>query len=554
MSNRRILSLWFPRLGAERAIRREPHLDRTPFALVREVGNAQVLASLSPRASAAGLSRGQPLRDAHAVCADLVTRTEVAHRDAAFLGALHRWAGKFSPWVAPEPPEALVIDLTGCAHLFGGEAALVAQVETDCADLGLSVRAGIADTLGAAWALARHAGGGAGSHRSGDAIDQEARATRSRAVKRRHWERGGAASTAPAPTADAATRIAPVGQAHGALAPLPVAALRLPAETVEALARLGLRRIGDLSGQPRAALARRFGTGLVHRLDQALGSAPEPVSPAPPTDRFAVRMTLPDPIGLEDDVTAALDRMLPQLCARLERAGRGVRTLRLEAHRTDQSMEWRHVSLARPAHRADRLRPLLQVKAAEIDAGFGIDMLRLEAIRHEPVHARSAVGHLDAGRAVSDRLRAGAGLDDLVGRLGARLGLEAITRVHPAESHVPEKSALILAAAWSEPARSWPRRASRPLVLWRPEPLGGAEALDGSVAPARLRWRGCDLAVVHAAGPERIAPEWWLDDPDWRTGLRDYWRIDTDAGERLWVFFAHGAALSPGWFCHGRFA
>ncbi|SLN20795.1 DNA polymerase IV [Roseivivax jejudonensis] len=551
MSNRRILSLWFPRLGAERAIRLDPGLDRAPFALVREDGNAQVLASLSARASEAGLHRGQPLRDAHAMCGELLTRPAVPHREAAFLGALHRWAGKFSPWVAQEPPEGLVIDLTGCAHLFGGEADLMAQVEADCADLGLSVRAGLADTLGAAWALARHAGHGAGSHRSGDAIEQEARATRAKAGKRRHWERGGAAPATAAGSAGSG-RIAPPGRAHGALAPLPVAALRLPDETVESLARLGLRRVRDLTGQPRASLARRFGTGLVQRLDQALGAAPEPISPVAAPPRLAVRMTLPDPIGLEADVIAALDRMLPQLCRRLEDAGRGARTLRLEAHRTDQSMEWRHVSLARPSHAEDRMRPLLVTAAAEIDAGFGIDMLRLEAIRHEPVHARAKVGHLDAGRAVAERLAAGDGIDDLIARLGTRLGLEAITRVHPAESHLPEKGALTLAAAWSEPAPAWPVGGpARPLLLWRPEPVTGAEAPD---LPARLRWRGRAHTILHADGPERIAPEWWLDDPDWRTGQRDYWRVETEAGERLWLYYAHGGTMSAGWFCHGAFA
>ncbi|ETX13769.1 DNA methylase [Roseivivax halodurans JCM 10272] len=552
MTNRRILSLWFPRLGAEQAMRLDPGLESVPFALVREEGNAQFLSSLSLAASEAGLYRGQPLRDAHAVCADLVTRPEAPHRIAAFLNTLHRWAGKFSPWVAPEAPEALVIDLTGCAHLFGGETALLAQVEQDCADLHLTVRAGIADTLGAAWALARYAGSGAASHRSGDAIDQEARATRARAGKRRHWERGGATPVHTGSRA-AAARIAAPGTARSALGPLPVAALRLPPETVEALARLGLRRIGDLTGQPRATLARRFGTGLVLRLDQATGAAPEPISPATAPERFAVRMTLPDPIGLEEDVMAALSCMLPRLCQRLERAGRGARTLRLEAHRTDQSMEWRHVGLARPSAAEDRLRTLLAMKAAEIDAGFGIDMLRLEALVHEPLQLRDKIGHLEAGRAVAERLRAGGGIDDLIGRLGARLGMEAITRVHPAESHIPEKGATVLAAAWSDPAIFWPRRPRpRPLMLWRPEPLIGTG--DSPALPRRIRWRGRDLALAWGEGPERIAPEWWLDDPDWRSGQRDYWRVQTDAGDRLWLYYAHGAAMSPGWFCHGAFA
>ncbi|MHA6324678.1 Y-family DNA polymerase [Roseivivax sp. CAU 1753] len=551
MPNRRILSLWFPRLGAERLIRQDPLLGDLPFATVRDLGNAQVLGALSLRASAAGLYPGQPLRDAHAATADLLTRLANPHREAAFLGVLHRWAGKFSPWVAREEPDALVIDLTGCAHLFGGEAALLDQVSLDCTDLGLSVRAGIADTLGAAWALARYGEAEAGSHRSGDAVDQEARATRSRAGKRRHWERGGVPPSIATAEARSA-RIAPPGKTYGALAPLPVTALRLADETVDQLARLGLRRIGDLAGQPRASLARRFGKGLVYRLDQAMGAAPEPISPAAPPDRFSVRLSLPDPIGREDDLLAGLDRMLPRLCDTLRKKGRGARQLRLEAYRADQSMQWLNVGLARASHDPERLRPLLAMKLSEIDAGFGIDMLRLEATMHEPIHARDPVGHAEAGRVVAARLSGQTALDDLVGRLGARLGLEAITRRHPAQSHIPEKSALTLAAAWSEPASEWPRApVPRPLLLWRPEPVHAADHPD---PPARFRWRGRDFTATGAEGPERIAPEWWLEEPDWRSGQRDYWRVDTDRGDRLWLYYAHGGALSSGWFCHGSFA
>ena len=153
MSNRRILSVWFPRLAAERMIRRDPLLAGRSFAVVWDTGQMQVLASLSAPAQQAGLYVGQPLRDAHAMCADLITRLANPHAEAAFLATLHRWAGKFSPWVASEAPDALVIDLTGCAHLFGGEGQLLEQIEAECEQLGLSVHLGIADTLGAAWAF-----------------------------------------------------------------------------------------------------------------------------------------------------------------------------------------------------------------------------------------------------------------------------------------------------------------------------------------------------------------------------------------------------------------
>ncbi|MDT8858073.1 DNA polymerase Y family protein [Paracoccaceae bacterium Fryx2] len=551
MAHRRILSLWFPRLAAERLLRQRGDVLPLPFAVVAERGGAQVLASLNPEAEAAGLALGQPLRDATAMCPGLLTRPADPLRDAAFLTVLRRWAGKFSPWVAEEPPAALVVDLTGCAHLFGGEAALLAEVEADCAGLGLTVRAGIADTPGAAWALARFAGQGVVPLRNGDAIEQEARATRSRAAKRRGWERGGVAPVAAVEGPQGV--IAAPGQMRQALAGLPITALRLPPETVAALARLGLRQIDDITGLPRAALARRFGTQTLRRLDQALGLEPEPVAPARAPLHFAVRLTFPDPIGLLADVQAGVDRLLPVLCARLREKARGARRVRLQAFCSDGRCEVVEVGLARPADDPDRIRPLLALKLEMIDAGFGIDCLRLSAVETEPLSAVQHRGHIDAAEQAAARQGSDTALEDLLGKLGARLGMDAVTRLHPAESHIPEKSAIVLAAAWSSPAPApWPRpRAPRPLLLFRPEPVAAPGVPQ---LPTGFRWRRRDLVVRVATGPERLAPEWWLDDPEWRSGLRDYWRVEATGGERLWLFYAHGGEVSGGWFCQGVFA
>lgn len=549
---RRILSLWFPRLGADRVLRKTPQLHGEPLAIVDTVGNAQVISSVSACAQSIGVHVGQPVRDAHAMCERLVTRHRNPLAEAQFLSVLRRWAGKFSPWVAEEGTAGLVVDLTGCAHLFGGEAQLMQVVQDDCADMGLSVQMGLADTRGAAWALARYAGHKPASERSGDAIDQEARATRSRAGKRRHWTKGGAAPVKLAEPGPG-LRIAPPGQTYGALAPLPIAALRLEPDIAAQLGRLGIRRVQDLVGQPRAALARRFGRGLVYRMDQAMGSAPEPVSPAKPLDHFAVRLTLPEPIGLVEDIVAGIDRLLPHLCTKLDTRQRAIRRLRLEAHRTDHGLQSVEIALARPSTNPHRIRPLLELKLEGIDSGFGIDMLRLEALQTEPVYQTTAVGHLEAGQAVADRLAKADALDDLMGRIGARVGMEAITRLHPASSHIPEKTAKCLAAAWSTPhGAEWPTPPGpRPLLLWRPEIV---QAPDIPQLPDRFRWRGRDLVLERASGPERIAPEWWLDEPDWRTGTRDYWRVTVSTGEDLWLYFAHGGALSAGWFCQGQFA
>lgn len=553
MSERRILSLWFPRLGAERLLRQLTLAPDTPFAVVRESGQMQVLSALNEAAENAGLHAGQPLRDAHAICGGLITRPQNASEEARFLNSLMRWAGKLSPWVAREPPTGLLLDITGCAHLFGGETTMLTRIEAEAGDFGLSVRCGIAGTVGTAWALARYAGIAPGHDRNGDAIDQEARATRSRAAKRKHWERGGAPPVVVAFSgAQQKARIAPPGQCHQALAPLPVAALRLEEEQIAALNRLGLRQIGDLLGQPRAPLARRFGKGLLLRLDQAVGAAPEPVSPEAAPPRFATRLSLPEPIGLKEDVLAGVDRLLPRLCQLLEDKGQGARIIRLEAHRADGSMDATEVGLARPADQPDRMRQLLEMRLDEIDAGFGIDVLRLEAIATDPIHQRTASGHMEAAERGRARLHHDAALQDLIGRLGGRVGFESITRRHPANSHIPEKTAQVMAAAWSEPAESWPKPVNpRPLLMWRAEPV---QAADHPQPAVQFRWRGRVHKLQEASGPERIAPEWWLDEPDWRSGVRDYWHVVTDGGERLWLYYAHGGTMSSGWFCQGQFA
>ena len=273
MPPRRILSLWFPRLAAERVLRAGPGLAGTPFAVVAEVRGALLLASLDAAAERAGLRRGMALGDARAICPGLVTRPQDLRREAAFLGALRRWAGRFSPRVAEEGSEGLALDVTGCAHLYGGEAGMLARIEAEAAGFGLSLAVGLADTLGAAWAVARHAGSPSAPVHAGDAIDQEARATRSRAGKRRWSGEGRGAVPVPA-----AGRVLPPGQALAGIGPLPVAALRLAPGEAATLRSLGLRRIVDLVSLPRAQLARRVGPGVLTRLDQALGRVAEPVA------------------------------------------------------------------------------------------------------------------------------------------------------------------------------------------------------------------------------------------------------------------------------------
>jgi protein ImuB len=459
-------------------------------------GNSDHLHCLNPAAEARGLHRGLGLADARAICPDLATRPADLAAEAEFLATLIRWAGRYSPWVGRDGADGLAADLTGVAHLFGGEVALLADARARLARAGIAAAGGIADSRGAAHALARHRKGGG---------------------------------------------IAPPGEALAALAPLPPVALRIDSDTAAGLSRLGLRRIGDLLALPRPQLARRFGPALLMRLDQALGRAPEPLDPAPAPPVLATRLTLPEPIGLLADVEVGLARLLDPLAAALARAGLGARRMRLEMRRVDGQDAVAEIGLARPMRDPARIGALFRPALERVDAGFGIDRLRLAALQVEPLAPAQLAtrGGTDADR-----------LADLVTRLGNRLGFDRVQRLAPAESHLPEKSFLRHPAAYApegDPG-GWPAGRPRPLLIFPPEPV---RAVPDPAPPVRFRWRRVGFATARATGPERIAPEWWLDDPAWRTGVRDYWRIETEQGRRLWLFHT---PQDPAWFAQGEFA
>lgn len=431
------------------------------------------------------------LADARAFCPGLASRSADPGAERTFLSVLRRWATRYAPWVGVEGADGLVLDISGAAHLYGGEAGMLSDMRRRLARAGIAARIGLGDTRGAAWALARFGEG-----------------------------------------------VAPPGQGAEALGPLPVAALRLGADTAVALQRLGLRTIADLDAAPRAPLARRFGPELMLRLDQALGRQGEAISPLAEPPHFGVRIGFPEPIGLQADVMAATARLLDRLCATLKAQGAGARVLHLTLARVDQESRRVELRLARPLRDAGRILPLFARGLGEVDAGYGIDRMRLEAVAVEPLPPEQ-VSHVAARR--KDRL------DDLVTRIGTRIGLENIRRFLPADSHIPERSFLVAPAAFSEPEGGWASPRPRPLVLFRPEPVEG----QGPVPPRRFRWRRMALEAVRVTGPERIVPEWWLEDEAWRTGLRDYWVVETRQGRRLWLYHTPQA---PGWFVQGEFA
>ncbi|MCC5986147.1 MAG: DNA polymerase Y family protein, partial [Pararhodobacter sp.] len=457
---RHILSLWLPRLASEHALRRLGGAGGAfggaadvPFAVIARQGGADRLLCLNPAAAAAGLRPGQPLAEARALVAGLITRPDAPAERARFLAALARWAWRHAPWVGHEGEDGLVLDITGAAHLAGGEAALAAQMHAALAAAGFNARLAVAPTRGAAWALARYGG--------------------------------------------QPVRLVTPEELRAALEPLPLAALRLEEETCAALARLGLRQVGDLHRASRASLGRRFGPAPWLRLDQALGALAEPVAPLPPPAPAAVRLTLPEPIGLKADVMAGLERLLARLCARLEARGEGARRLRLELRRAEGGRAETEVLFARAMRDAAAMAPLFERGIEALEAGFGFDTLRLSAPLVEPMApeqlsagpnpalrpASGAATGEAAGAAVAGG-PAGA-LADLLTRLGNRLGEAALIRFRPADSHIPERAFQRVSAIWADapaPGEGWPPAGRlRPLLLFAPEPV----AVAGEGAPPR---------------------------------------------------------------------
>ena len=527
-----------------------------PFALTLQQSNTERIYCLNAQAEAEGIAQGMGLADARALSPQLQTLPADRDADHRFLMLLARWAGRYCPWVGLEDEDGLVMDVTGSTHLFGGEAALLATLRDRLAHAGLTVRLAMADTRGAAWALAHFGPDDAvmagREDVAGPDLDE--------------LDLGGFGHAASA-------------RGLVALGALPVAALRLEDRIVTGLLRLGVRSIADLHALPRATVTRRFGPDPLTRLDQALGLREEAISPLSEPPHYGVRMSLPEPIGLASDVMAVAERLLLRLCDRLVEQGCGARVLQLTMRRLDMASSQVELRLARPMREAARILPLFERGVGEVDAGFGIDMVRLEAVSVEPVvdEQMSAPVLVAAGGGAESGIGgATRQLDDLVTRLGSRIGLENILRFVPVDSHIPERSFSLQPAAWSAPAKGakssdaaceadgvWRGGSAvsglpRPLRLFPPEPIVLSSQGDETrrEPPAHFRWRRMALSVARARGPERIAPEWWWEDPLWRSGLRDYWWVETRQGWRLWLFHTPQNRLThlSSWFVQGEFA
>ena len=512
---KRVASIALPFLAIERWLKASEAPPETTVALVIEAAHGQLIHAATRDAAERGVRPGMRLTDARALDPKLQAEPADPAGDAALLKRLARWAGRWSPLVEVDSEDGLRLDVTGVAHLFGGEKGLVRDISMRFARIGLTARVAIAPTAASAWALARFR----------PAIIDEAGLTAS-------------------------------------LALLPVAALRLDARSVQILDRLGLKTIGQLAEVPRKSLQRRFREtdNPLDALDRALGRREEPLTAAraEPAPRALVKLA--EPATHPEAAAQALGRLVPELTRQLEARKLGARRLHLAGYRVDGSVAGAGVATAIPSREPNHLLRLLADKAAALDPEFGFDAFALTASWCEPLGA--------AQDSLVEEPSGTSEVAKLVDRLSVKLGPGRVRRPRPVASHVPERASGWMAAVSSLRGASATKQSSstgldcfaslamtRPHhLLDRPEAIAVVYATPEGL-PRRFVWRRLVHDIARVEGPERIAPEWWRERSAKR--LRDYYRVEDNEGRRYWIFregvIGDGRGGAPNWFIHGLF-
>jgi len=476
----------------------------TPFVTSTHDGRRRVIASVDATAHALGLSAGLPLAQAQARTPGLAVTVADPDADAAALVRLAAWCLRYAPLTAPDPSDGVWIDVTGAAHLAGGEAALLADLVDRLQQAGFTARAAISDTPGAAHAVARY----------------------------------GATQTTIVPSDGTAT----------ALTALPIRALRVAENTVVALHHLGLTCIGQLMTAPRAPLTRRFGAFLLRRLDQALGQVFEPIVPLDPPELITRRLPFVEPLFTPEAFSTVIARLARSVCRRLERAGLGARRMDLLFERVDGSVQAIRIGTARPSCDPAHLARLLDERLETVDPDPGVEAMRLTLPLVEPIE-QTQMATLLADDPPPD-------LSVLLDRLTNRLGADRVYRVAPVESDVPERSVQRIPPLSPPTHLTWPEDLPRPTrLLSPPQPVRALAPLPDQ-PPVAFTWRRKRFRVRRADGPERIHGEWWRRDAE-TLAVRDYFQVEDEDGHRFWLFRrGDGVDVETGdlsWFLHGIF-
>lgn len=496
------------------------------MATVNAVHGALRIVAVNGSAQAVGICPDLPLADARALYPALQIHQADFTGEAQTLKNLSIVCGRYTPWTAIDTDgglragsidgsAGLWLDVSGCTHLFGGEQALLHDLLLRLDKAGFAARVAVADTPGAAWALARYA-----------------------------------------TTKDSSALIAPQNNVRMTLSPLPTAALRLEGDILEHFDRIGLRHVGDLLDIPRIPLTNRFGESVIRRIDQALGRTKEPLSPRRTPIFYDARLAFAEPIGRIEDVRLLLERLLATLCRKMSQTDHGVRRLELRLYRVDNTIAKTAIGTSRPSRDAGHLARLFQDKIANLNLGFGVEVVALVAVRTEQQHA----SQIDLEGCTTNNLHEDTA--QLVDRLSGRFGPRRVTRMQPNASYLPERARRRIPATKFAATMKWQenkhiRAQPRPLQLLIQPALIAVVAPVPDGPPVMFRWRKQQHRVYAADGPERIAPEWWdNEDRQLTPELRDYYRIEDTNGRRFWVFreglFRPDKA--PNWYLHGFFA
>lgn len=498
--------------------------DEPPLVTTRRAGSRVEIAAANAAAHALGIAPGVALTMARAQVPGLEVRDADPDGDASDLRALAELlARRWAPIVSISDADGLFVDLTGVAHLHGGEARLCRRLARLLARHGVAARVAVADTPGAAWALARF-------------------------------------------SAAATVQVVPSGTQAGAIAVLPVAALRLEPSALELLARLGIDTVDQLVAMPRAPLVRRFGRAIADRLDQATGRAPEPLDPVALPSRIAVEQRFAEPIATPEAIAHWLGELMPRLGVELAKAGQGARAVEMVAARVDGVPQRLRLGFARPTRDVAHMLRLTLRRMEEIEPGYGIDAIALHVRRADPLGPESLAPAL-AEEAATD-------LAPLIDALANRIGLARLWRAAPLESDVPERSCTRTPPLDPPPGRMqalrpddvrrlddrapdhpWHARWPRPVwLLRRPERVDHVLAELPDNPPRRFTWRGTSHRIVRAEGPERVAGEWWRHAKE-RLAVRDYFRVEDEEGQRFWLFRrgdgVRGETGDLSWYVHG---
>jgi protein ImuB len=511
---RRVVSLFLPSWPTDRLRRKaaKPPEAGTPLVTALPDHGRRVIAAVDAAARSAGILPGMTVTRARAFAPDLAIVDADPEDDLEGLKRLALWAGRrYSPLVAPDPPDGIWIDISGCAHRFGGEEPLLKDILRRVAASGTAIQLAVADTAGCAHAVARHVPSGR------------------------------------------PTLIVP-GKVRDALSILPVSALRIEPGVADELRRMGFERIEQLIAAPRAPLAKRFGRQLFKRLDQALGQISEPIEPIFPASVPRVRRSLLEPIGTAEAFGQVIADLVGDLIPLLVGAGIGVRRLDLLFERVDGQYQSIRVGTASPVRDAGHLARLLGQKVDTIDPGMGVETMTLVAPLVEPMGPTQRTGLIDSGARGPD-------LEALVDALANRFGPGRLYRTSPKASTMPEREIGIVAPLAPPGKTGWDDDSPRPArMIVPPEPIEVIAALPDH-PPAMFVWRGKRNRVSQADGPERLHGEWWREaghEADMPFAVRDYYQVETVTGGRYWIFrLGDGERSATGpmkWFIHGAFA